>query len=327
MNCFLYRAWSGLRRLAADGTSARSVDAPPCRRRLNVFCFAVWGILLLHANPAAGADAQLEANPLYAKLLDRGVEVSPGESVPLPKPTVADRVDGATLRAKIEAIPDRHMSVDELLRKSIVSPLVFGLRQVETKDKQLTVTGVDVWFVAYGDLQTLSKEDFLDDLVRREQKDAKIRALKPAELADRKISPVDPASQDERYVHSAFPVLDKVQVTATSRVLMTHTEDSLVVAMALDPRFAGDKDFPNTWRTMKTAGGKTELGPQQPYTGAAAYLKVTRLSDPAGGLFIEYHLVFVEPKEWFGGTSQLRSKLPVLIQSEVRALRRQLSEG
>jgi hypothetical protein len=284
-------------------------------------------LLLMLALTASGKDAQLDANPLYRQLLDEGVEVSPGQRVPLPKPTVADGIDGPALRAKMEAIPDRHVAVDELLRNSIVSPLIFGLRQVETKDKQLTVQGVDAWFVAYGELETLSKEDYLDDLVRREQKDTKIRVLKLAELADRKITLISPEGRNERYAHSVFPVLDRVQVTATSRVLMTRTADSLVVAMMLDPRFKGDKEFANTWRSMKTEGGKTELGPPQPYQGAAAYLKVTRLSDPAGGLFFEYHLVFVEPKDWFSGTSQLRSKLPALIQTEVRALRRQLTEG
>jgi hypothetical protein len=56
-------------------------------------------------------------------------------------------------------------------------------------------------------------------------------------------------------------------------------------------------------------------------------VKVTRLVEPAGALFVEYHLVFVEPRAWFGGANLLRSKVPILAQSEVRAFRRELARA
>jgi hypothetical protein len=285
-------------------------------------------LLILAALCAAGKDAHLDANPLYRELRQQGVRVGADQRVPLPAPTAADGIDGPTLREKLTALPDRHVAVEELLRKSIVAPLVLGFRQIESKDKQRPVQAVDVWFVAYGDLEPLVQEDFLDDFVRKNQKDAKIRVLKAAELAARQIRLTAPEEQHERYAYSVFPVIDRVQVSAASHALMSRTADSLVFVAALDSRFDGDKEFPNSWRSIqKASGGRTEFGPAQPYDGAACYLKVTRLADPAGALLVEYHLVFVEPKAWFGGANLLRSKLPILIQSQVRSFRKQLAEA
>jgi hypothetical protein len=74
--------------------------------------------------------------------------------------------------------------------------------------------------------------------------------------------------------------------------------------------------------------GKTVLGPPRSYAGSGSYLKITRLDAGVSGrndaLFVEGHLIFVEPKEWFAGTNRLRSKLPTLIQDQVRSFRREL---
>ncbi len=288
-------------------------------------------LFTLLALSTLAADPHLEANPLYRELREKGIAVSAEQRVPLPEPTFPDGISGAALRARLEALPGRHVPVDELLRNSIVAGLVVHFRDIETKDKKLPVHGCDVWFAAYGDLEPLTKQDFMDDLMRSQQKDARIHVLTAAELAERKIvvaaGPDKPERQD-RYAHTVFPLLDRVQIAATSRTVMSRTADSLLFATALDPRFADDKEFPNRWRPMKKLpGNRVEYGPPHPYEGAAAYLKVTRLSDPKGALLVEYHLVFVEPQEWFGGANLLRSKLPVLIQTQVRAFREKLAQA
>jgi hypothetical protein len=278
---------------------------------------------------ALGADPHMEANPLFRELREKGIAVSADERVPLPEPTIADGIDGPTLRTKLTALPGRHAPVEELLRNSIVSGLVVSFRDIESKNAKLPVHGCDVWFVAYGELEPLTKQDFMDDLMRSQQKDAKIHVLSPAELTDRKITVAaggEKAAPQDRYVHTVFPLLDRVQLAAASHTVMSRTADSLVFATSLDSRFADDKEFPNRWRSMKKLpGNKTELGPPQPYDGAAAYLKVTRLADPKGALLVEYHLVFVEPQDWFGGANLMRSKLPVLIQTQVREFRKKLA--
>jgi hypothetical protein len=270
----------------------------------------------------------LHNNPVYRELLRDGVRVAADRRVKLPEPTMPDGLNAAAARAKIDGIPARHVPVEELLRKSVVAPLVFEFREVEAADPRAPVHGVDVWFAAYGDLEPLGREKFLDEIFSENRRDVTLHVLSPAELAERQICLTAAAEQHERYVHSVLPVMDRVQLSVTSRSFRSRTTQSLVFAAALDPRFNTDQAFSNCWRplTLDAAGGK-ELGTPLPYQGAASYLKVTRLAEPRGALLVEYHLLFVEPKAWFGGANLLRSKLPILIQSQVRTFRRQLSQA
>ena len=72
--------------------------------------------------------------------------------------------------------------------------------------------------------------------------------------------------------------------------------------------------------------GKRQTGPPEPYVGLGSYAKATRLAEPAGAIFMEYHVAFVEPQGWFHGTNLLRSKLPIVAQEMVRKFRRNLGE-
>jgi hypothetical protein len=55
-------------------------------------------------------------------------------------------------------------------------------------------------------------------------------------------------------------------------------------------------------------------------------MKITRLHEPKGALFIEYHLIYTEPKGWFNGADPLTTKVPAIIQSEVRTFRQELNK-
>ena len=95
----------------------------------------------------------------------------------------------------------------------------------------------------------------------------------------------------------------------------SHTDESVVVAISIDPRFSADNDFPNSWRSMSRGTGRSlQLGDAQPYQAAGGYMKATRLAKTSGALLIEYHLVFEEPQGWFNGSNLLRSKLPLVCQ-------------
>jgi hypothetical protein len=185
---------------------------------------------------------------------------------------------------------------------------------------------VDVAFIAYGDLQAVASKKFLEGALERNRDEGKARALTPEELARRGI-PVGPGDvEHEGFAHFSFALLDRVQVSGVGHSSWSRTEDSVVAAGLLDPRFRDDATFPNRWRPIvKGRGGRKELGPAVPYAGAGYYVKITRLARPVGALFVEGHLVFTEPRKWFGGANLLRSKLPPVIQSQVRAFRRELA--
>ena len=57
-------------------------------------------------------------------------------------------------------------------------------------------------------------------------------------------------------------------------------------------------------------------------------MKLTRLADPDGAVFVEYHGVYNEPSGWFPGEENLlRSKLPLVVQQEVKQFRVKLSNA
>lgn len=184
---------------------------------------------------------------------------------------------------------------------------------------------VDVWFVAHGPLKGIGSKDFLEKALASGQKDSKVHILGEAELAKRNIKPAAEGSVEERYSHVVFSLLNQVELSVTSRTLLSRTPDSLLFASRLDPRFLGDPEFPNQWHPLRGAG------PSQPYVGAGAYVKISRLDPKSAGqegaLFVESHLVFLEPKDWFPqGANLLRSKIPALVQDQVRSFRKEVSK-
>ncbi len=286
-------------------------------------------LVLVAAQPSAPpADPHLENKPLYRQAVEVGFPMAAAGPIKLPPPLVLDGADSQSVRARLAGLPQRTVPVEELMRKSVVAPLVFGFREVAAADTDLPVRGLDVYFVAYGRLEPARGEQLLRDVLEAAKKEAKIHQLTPEELNSRNIEP--PAAEDKmigrRYYFAEFALLDRVQLSATAQTYVSQTERSVVAAWLIDPRFAQDKQFPNTWRPLKIdpITGKAELGQPQRYDGCASYLRITRLSDPAETVFVEYHTVFVEPQAWFGGANLLRSKLPLLIQSQARSFRRQI---
>src|SRR5262249_55725631 len=85
-------------------------------------------------------------------------------------------------------------------------------------------------------------------------------------------------------------------------------------------------EFPNQWRkiTFNKRTGAKEIGNPNPYSGLGAYAKVTKLASPEGALFVEYHIIYNEPQEWFDGKSVFDAKLPQLIQNDVKRFRNDL---
>jgi hypothetical protein len=266
------------------------------------------------------------ANPLFEQLRGDGVAVNGETKAPLPPPLMADGLDAAGQRAVLEKVVGKRFTVRDFVTKSGTAPHVYAIRKIAVRaDNAPRVLGVDVSFVAHGSLDTVAGRDFLEGL-HKKQKDRKLHVLTAAELDKRKLKPRSDRQREERYSHGTFIVLDRVELSAALRTIVTRQADSLLAATRIDPRFAADSDFPNQWRKITIdEEGERKLGPPHPYSGAGGYLKITRLHEPKGALFIEYHLIYVEPKDWFRGADPLTAKLPAIIQSEVRGFRRELS--
>ena len=184
-----------------------------------------------------------------------------------------------------------------------------------------------LWFVVYADLDALTEQQLLSKLLNSDGAWGETLTLTSEQLSARGIDPAGLANGREGWGHVACDVLDRVRVRATGRSAWSRSDDSLVAAAMVDPRFAGDAEFPNRWRPLEREGGELVPGEPATYGGLGFYVKLTRLQQPEGALLAEFHLVFAEPQGWFRGSNQLGAKLPAIIQAQVRHARRELMRG
>jgi hypothetical protein len=290
--------------------------------RIAVFASAVFVSCL----PDRAAAA--ESNEILQRLLTSGVPIAEGETLKLPEPTLADGLTGTAQRERVEALAEGRNSWEDLTRHSVVAPFILKIAEEDSEQKNAG-RHVDLWFIAYGSLETLANDGFLNDQFKTASDDAEnassARLLGEADLKKRGMA-VPSAVEDPRYVTAKATLLEKVRVSATTRSIKTQTAESLVVASILDSRFDADPEFPNCWQSIsRDDAGNRHLGRPHTYAGLGSYVKATRLTEPNGAILIEYHVAYAEPGEWFNGANLLRSKLPILAQTVVRKLRRDLA--
>jgi hypothetical protein len=287
-------------------------------------------ILLLTAltNRAPAAET---ANEVLDRLLAKGGLPGAADSA-LPKPMMADGLDRAGQRAVVVGIADVNHPIEAIERRSIVAPFILKISGDDAVERNSTLRRVDLWFIAYGKLDAIADESFWKsvresaggDKENRELSSTRTAILSADELRSRGI--VDPDNQ--RHLTADLTLFNRVRISATMRAMQTRSTDSLVLAAMLDPRFADDRQFPNCWWPIaRDDNGRQQSGAAQSYRTAGWYCKATQLHEPAGALWIEYHVLFDEPAGWFNGANLLRSKLPLVVQEGVRKFRRQLGQG
>jgi hypothetical protein len=271
-------------------------------------------------------------NQVFDVLLRKGVTLGPHEVVRLVPPTLADGLDAARQRQAIEAIAKGEHSWAELTRRSVVAPIILRISK-DDDSQQRICCHVDVWFFAYGTFAGVRNSQFLQSQVKAsgtEVDSANGMTIKPLTDGDLVRRGLKPAQQDDepRYFADELRILGRVRLSMTTRAITSETQDSITSASILDTRFANDHQFPNVWRPIsRDESGRRVLGRPQAYSGYGGYAKATKLAEPTGAVFIEYHLVFAEPEGWFEGANALRSKLPLVAQYIVRELRRELDKS
>lgn len=278
-----------------------------------------------------------QTNPIFQELTTKGVVLPRGPAARLPAPTMPDGLDAAAQRKALALIADERRPVEALLKNAVTAPII-----IKSGDDKASVaaggTGrrVDIWFVVYGDLKKIASEGFwekdadeesAEDAINPNDAQVKGKLLTAEELRARKIKPLVASGIDEQYGTAEVQLFNRVKVRGTSRSVQTQTDESVTYGSVLDPRFASDAEFPNQWQSVKRDdAGKLTFGPWQPYSGMGSYAKATTLKEPKGAILVEYHMVFDEPAGWFGGANVLRTKLPIVVQDNVKKLRRKLAE-
>jgi hypothetical protein len=274
-----------------------------------------------------------EPNAIVTELTEKGLPATvPGTRTPkLPLPTMADGLSAQEQRTILKEVAGKNRRVEDLLHDAVVSPFVLKITDIPGEGKS-AYRLIDVWFVAYGQADRFWEEDFYQTLLevggagRQEKLPTRRGTLDAKALEERGIQLQDSDNRKERIFYATVPVFDRVLLSVTRRILVTRQDGSLLLAAAIDGRFANDKQYPNQWRPLtRTPNGEFSIGSPQPYTASGSYAKITPLVEPAGALFIEHHQLLDEPEGWFDGKAILRSKLPLAVQDTVRKLRRQLT--
>ncbi len=278
-------------------------------------------------------EIHAQDNHVYERLVSEGVYFNDDVRLRLPEPTMADGLDREQQLAGIEAVARPRYSVQQLMRPSVVAPFVLEIRKIDVAGWG-PARGVDVYFVAHGELELLYDEDFLQDLARESearspsQLPTEVVFLEANELSERTLRIDEKMAGREVWFHSRFSLFDRVYLRVTRHAVVTTGDESVLVAARLDERFLGDAKYPNGWWPLARNNlGDLTFGEAHDYASAGFYLKATELIEPEGAIFIEYHQVFDEREEWFSGANLLRSKLPLLVQDGVRKFRSRLTRA
>ncbi len=282
--------------------------------------------LALAQAPAPAADHS--RNPIYQALRGEGISEN-GTAARLPDPVLADGLDAKAGLAAVRAVAGDDRAVRELLKDSITAPFVLKTRDLKAGDA--TIRLADLYFAVHA---TLDEVDLEGAMTRADKADVEAgnmrfgtKILGPDDLRGTKAEPLLKAEGvDSWYSHATGRLLDRIDVEATDRVVATRTAESLVVAARTDHSFDGDARHPNQWAPIARKGKGEEKGPARAYAGGGSYVKLTRLADEPGVLFVEAHLAFVEPREWFQGNPFLRSKISLIAQDQVRQIRREIDK-
>ncbi len=316
---------------------------------LNIFrrfaCAAVViAIAALQFSATDSAQAQ-GPNPVLNDLLQQGVPMPGNQFRKLRPPSLADGLNAAQQQLAVEAVLAKKLGAQvgftDFTAKGISAPnvlLVDDPVYYGAATPGRTDHTVDLWFVVYGKLATVTDPAFMKAQFSISSDD-QIDTLKPEVLKAHKLEPQKFPGGGEYWAHGQFKIFPSslvVQLQATAHAVETSSPASGTLAVMIDQRFNQDADFPNEWRPVvrdpnggikMLPNGKPALGDPQLYVSAGAYIKTTPLVGVPGALFVEYHLVYDEPQAWFNGKDLLRSKLPQKAPDDVRDFRRKVEKA
>jgi len=315
-----------------QGCASRPLQLLRDRKRVCGACH-LWGctaallVFVLSRGTLAGQEPGHE-NELLRQLVEQGVEFDGGFAVKLPEPILADGLDAARQREIIGAIAGLY-SWQQFVRNSPVAP--FELDQSYVKDAEGRRVGhvIDLCFIAHGPLDVFRDRQRAEDVFGEPwpqggASEAEVRELEDNELSALGLQDIDRSA--ERYVSIGSSLMNRVYVRGVGHIRRSCTQDSIIIAWKLDPRFNRDDRLANRWYPIQTTKlGQRERGTARPYQGFGGYLKITDLAEPKGALLFEVHVVLHEPEGWFSGSNFLRSKTPLIAKEMIDKLRRKLA--
>jgi len=315
------------------------IPFPPVRRPLTLALVVVGMVALpLLAGSVAAQDATAPShrvtNPVYASL----VQPAESELIRLNEPRFADGQTAEQQRMELSRVGGERYSIDALLRPSPLAPHVLQMDRQRIDARQATAQRVRVVFMLQGDLETFAQESFLNSLLAggddtedaaggsRALSDEELQAAGVSRLSAASISeasaPEEPWGQEHyRLVHGEL--FSRVRFSGVVRSFATRSDDSVLLALRFDERFARVPGLAGVWQRLeRDQAGVLRMAERGDFLGGGASIKITRWREDPRMLVFEAELLLLEPQAWFGGSNLLGSKLPPAIQSQVREIRR-----
>lgn len=288
----------------------------------------------LSARQSAWAEAPLTEHPVVARMTTEGFPVAEGESVKLAAPLVTPAMTAEEQRAALsELVGARRL--DQYTSDSVVAPIKLSVDTVRETPSGDKVRGLDLWFVARGDLDLVHEKELLGDVL---SPGGKTRAPddEGGEGFETYVKPLDPPADDAPPVQPGelvtnvykyrFPVIEKVVVSGLVRGDGLELDGALVESAVTPEELLESPEHPTRWREIPMrATSDEQLGAPLPFRGFVGYVHATELKFLPSAVLVECHAAFVEPEGWFRGRNLLASKLPLLVQNNVRSFRRKLS--
>ena len=270
----------------------------------------------------SGPERAHAANAPYRAVLGEGF-LAGGVAVRLPEPLLRDGLSEEDRRAALKGAVD--LPLDDFLRDSVNAPFKLKVRDVPYPGGVVRL--VNLWFVVHADLDEID----MDDISGRSKKGGSGEAgnmtfeARPLTDAELKAHSKAAAGDLDRHVLTGGLLLDRIRVKSTNRVVATRTGESIVVASAPATGFEADTELATRWWPIPRPGKPEDPAPPRPYPGAASYPKVSKFSRQPPVLLVESHVAFAEPKAWFDGAPILRSNISLVVQDQVRQLRREVA--
>ncbi|WP_417747458.1 hypothetical protein [Rosistilla oblonga] len=226
-----------------------------------------------------------------------------GQSQPWPEVVMKDGMDAEQQRAVIASLGRRF---DDFTKAGVNSPI-----DIPRSIKKTVDGGVfrvySYFFTVHATLDILNDENLLTKLFA----DNKQGNGEGADLG---------VVGDDKYSYAHEPeLLKRISLTMVLRSNDSKSDASVYagsIVVANDP----ENKHQSSWAPLDSPDDK------HPYLGMGIFTKATPLVELPNVLFFEAHMVFYEPKGWFRGKNLLGAKLPIMIQDQVRSLRREVGK-
>lgn len=305
--------------------------------QLFVALLAIFGVSLavVGQEAAAIAEEKFSPHPIVQALVTEGFEVADGELVPVAPPTLLPGMDAVAQRSALEELFGE-VAWDDYFDRSVNARKLLDIDSADLELDGATVRKLDLVFVAYGKLAVVRDKDLMQSVFGGsrggDETEAGFKRYAESLTAEEtQARGFEQQLEGERRHHLTryrFALIEKVVIEG---LVEGDGRDfsRLLVESAVSPlKMLEDADYPSVWREIpRGAETDADLEDPEPFRGFAGYLQASELKFEPGALLVECHGVFVEPDGWFNGRNLLASKLPIVVQDNVRDFRRRLAKA